>query len=182
MIKGIILVGAPCSGKSEVGKMAAQMLSAKYISSGDIAREIAKTDKTTDENLASGKMAQEDLMRAEISKVIDESMLTNDIIILDGFPRFRDQADWLHNNFPGIDFKYAMVNVPLSQIIDRMHARGRSGDTKERISYYYSVTFMELAELIDIEINNDNAHTSHGSAEKLSYYMKGVVQCYQLQK
>lgn len=175
MIKGIILIGAPCSGKSEIGKFVAQMLNAKYISSGDIAREIAKVDKTTNENLATGKMAQEDLMRGEMLRILGE-LEKDDIVILDGFPRFKDQAEWLHNNFQNIEFKYVMVNVPLSQIIDRMSARGRAGDVKERISYYYSVTFAELAELVDLEINNDNSHTSYANAEKIAYYMKGVIQ------
>lgn len=174
MIKGIILIGAPCSGKSEIGKFAADMLNAKYISSGDIAREIAKTDRTTNENLVKGKMAQEDLMRSEMYKILSD--LNNDnIIVIDGFPRFKDQAKWLHMNFPEIIFKYIMVNVPLSQIIDRMSARGRTGDTKDRISYYYNITFGELFELVDLEINNDNSHTSYESAEKLVNYMKGVM-------
>ena len=38
----IVLIGAPCSGESTIGKEVANRINARYISSGNIARKMAE--------------------------------------------------------------------------------------------------------------------------------------------
>ena len=63
----IVLVGGPCSGKSSAGKLTAKKLDIEYISSGDIAREMAKHNNDIRDNLNNGNLAPEDQMRKSIS-------------------------------------------------------------------------------------------------------------------
>jgi adenylate kinase family enzyme len=176
----IVLVGGPCSGKSSAGKLAANKLNAKYISSGDIAREMAKRDKSIDENLSNGRLAPEWEMRVSISNSIKSS--TNDIIILDGFPRFGEQAEWLESRFGNIkncnymDIYYVLMYTPLSTIIERSASRNRNDDKsiEQRIKYYYSVTYKELYDYIDTVIDACE-NTANECSELLINFIREVT-------
>ena len=63
----VVLVGGPCSGKSSAGKIAAEILDAVYISSGDIARNMAQDSAIIKNDLMLGKLAPENNMRNAIS-------------------------------------------------------------------------------------------------------------------
>lgn len=160
----IVLVGAPCSGKSAVGIMTASSpsLNIAYVSSGDIARQMATVNRQIKEDLANGKMAPEDMMRRSISDRLWQHFHRDDkdIVILDGFPRFGDQATWLRSEIPSnIDIKYVLFDVRIPTIIERSAHRGRDDDKSlvQRLKYYYNTTFRELRKYIDIEIDaNDN--------------------------
>lgn len=138
MYKCIILIGPPCSGKSTVGKELASQIGYKYVSSGDIARRIAEEDGTTD-NLNAGKMAPEDRMRDEIAKVFNAE--DRGSIVLDGFPRFEEQWEWMITNFEH-EFAYIIVDVPTIDMFNRAVSRGRTDDIAfmDRLEYYMKNT------------------------------------------
>ena len=148
----IILVGAPCSGKSTIGRTVANKINAKYISSGDIARQMASADTNISNDLSIGKLAPEDMMRDAIRNEIENTC--NDIIIMDGFPRFGGQAEWLYEQFK-MDIRYALIKTPLSVLIDRARNRGRMDDNSfvDRCTYYVEVTMNDLREHIEYEID-----------------------------
>ena len=105
----VVLVGGPCSGKSSTGKIAAEILDAVYISSGDIARNMAQDSDIIKNDLMLGRLAPEDNMRNAISNRLWYyfKRMDRDIVILDGFPRFGDQAKWLHEELShNIDVRY----------------------------------------------------------------------------
>ena len=88
-----VLLGETNSGKSTIGKAVVQKLGDDwvYVSSGDIARRI-----TPQEDLDAGKFAPEQDMRAEILHMINGEYRGKHII-LDGFPRFSEQYEFLHS-------------------------------------------------------------------------------------
>lgn len=152
----IVLVGGPCSGKSSAGKLAAKEIDARYISSGDIARGMGKVNPHIHNDLSNGKMAPEDLMRSAILHTINN--VDKDIIILDGFPRFGEQAEWLHDNFGDrLNIYYILFYAGLSTIIERSAGRNREDDKnlEQRLKYYYNITYKELYEYCNIMIRTD---------------------------
>ena len=173
----IVLVGAPCSGKSSAGKLTAKKLNAKYISSGDIARQMAERDSMIRDKLNEGNLAPEIEMRTMIAHNMD--ITSRDIVILDGFPRFGDQAQWLHEKFSDrFEIKYVLFYIPLSTIIERSMNRNREDDKsiENRIRYYYNVTYKELSHNIDVTINA-NENTIEDCFRLLTDYIKEVVGC-----
>lgn len=137
MNKCIVLIGPPCSGKSTIGKRLAESIGYKYISSGDIARKIAKEDNTMD-NLNAGNMAPEDRMRNEINDIF---CIGGDII-LDGFPRFVEQYEWIIEQFFDYKFTFILVDVPTLLLFNRVVDRGREDDKSfiKRLEYYMNNT------------------------------------------
>ena len=177
----IVLVGGPCSGKSSAGKLVAKKLDIEYISSGDIAREMAKHDSAIDNSLNNGNLAPEDQMRKSISDKLWYHLFRRgkDIIILDGFPRFGDQAIWLQNEVAlnNINIYYVLFHVPMSTIIERSAHRNRTDDKslENRLKYYYGTTYKELYDRIDVVIDADENNVDECSALLANYIIKEVL-------
>lgn len=175
----IVLVGAPCSGKSSAGKLVASETNIKYISSGDIARKMAKLDNTIRDDLNMGKLAPESQMRNAISNSLWQRFMAEcvSVVILDGFPRFGEQAEWLRNTLPAnIDIKYVLFDTPLSTIIERSAHRDRDDDKslEQRLNYYYNTTYKELYKYINIIIDA-NENTVSECSRLLIEYIKEVT-------
>lgn len=157
--KIIVLIGPPCSGKSSVGKIAASKVPmAHYISSGDIARKMAERNDTIKHNLDCGRLAPESEMRQNILSALKDAFRHSQTVILDGFPRFYDQLDWLNKMLPmDIEIRCVLVYAKLSTIIERSSARGRSDDEslQQRLGYYYNTTFKDLQPYIHYIIDSD---------------------------
>lgn len=174
----IVLVGAPCSGKSATGKLTASKMNIGYISSGDIARQMAKLDNVIENDLNMGKLAPEDNMRNSIYDALYDNFRVHnkDIVILDGFPRFGEQAEWLHNILLQYKICYVLFDVPLSTIIERSAHRGRDDDKslKQRLEYYYNTTLKELCTYIDRCIDADE-NSIEECSELLVQYIKEVT-------
>lgn len=178
----IVLVGSPCSGKSTIGKIIANKLNAEYVSSGDIARDMAKNNKKIRDDISKGKLAPEDNMRREISnKLFYHFMIKDrDIIILDGFPRFGEQAKWLRDELPvEIEINYILISVSSWIAKNRAKQRDRYDDNSfnERLLYYKKVTYNELHKLIDKTISTDNMPAEHCADILVDYIIKEVIRC-----
>lgn len=153
---GIILLGKSNSGKSTIGKKVAETLGIRYISSGDIARGM--NDKKTQEELNEGKLAPEDEMRkcvlAEINK--------GDSYILDGFPRFYEQYEWINLQISH-ELVYVFIDASDEDIISRAKSRGRDDDESitKKLEFYQEKTLPMIKEIINGNsetvyiINND---------------------------
>ena len=175
----IILVGPPCSGKSATGKLTASKMNIEYISSGDIAREMAKYNAQIGIDLSVGMMAPEVEMRKRIDNKLWYNFIKNDrdIVILDGFPRFGDQAKWLRTILPAtINILYVMFDTSSQVIAKRSIDRNREDDKsiEKRLEYYLAVTFPELCKHINHYINTDN-NTIEECSELLIEYIKEVT-------
>lgn len=130
----IVMLGAPCSGKSTIGKKLANYLNVPYISSGDIARHIASTNEEVRKQLDNGEMCPEDIMRDTI-----KTLLTNiNNLVLDGFPRFEEQKQWLEDNIDHQIF-YVYISVSMIQAYNRSYIRHRSDDAAFHVRYKYYI-------------------------------------------
>jgi len=139
MIYGIILSGMPCSGKSTIALKYAIQHDMQYISSGDIARAMSVYDNTTKVSLSKGELALESEMRRLISIYINKCIKSNISFILDGFPRFIEQDEWmLHNYSKIVKFIYVQIHIDKSECIRRANIRNRDDDNmiNKRITYF----------------------------------------------
>ncbi len=87
----VVISGNTGCGKTTLAKELGARLKLPVISSGDIARELAKTDRATELALQFGNLAPEQAMRAEIRVRIENADITQGGWILDGFPRSIEQ-------------------------------------------------------------------------------------------
>ena len=133
---GIVLLGQSNSGKSTLGKVVAERYGIRYISSGDIARSMK--DIQVQKDLNSGEMAPEDKMRSMILHEINSS---DKPYILDGFPRFYEQYEWLNQNID-YDLVYVSIEVPYEDILARAMRRSRRDDEyiSKKMEFYEQKT------------------------------------------
>lgn len=169
----IVLVGGPCSGKSSAGKIAAKNLRAQYISSGGIAREMARYDVDMQMDLDKGRLAPEQRMRQEVSKRLWKYFhkKDQDLVILDGFPRFGEQAEWLHSEFHNINIRYACIYAPDHVLRARAKNRNRGddGSFEDRLLYYRYTTYIDLRSRINYYIDGE------GSIEECATLLENFV-------
>lgn len=134
------LVGRPGSGKSTVGKIVAKETGAVYISSGDIAREIANGSDEFMASLKNGAMAPEEMMREKIAERIDACINEDKDVILDGFPRFIGQNIWLKQRYGSVTM--IGFDIPYKESIARLSSRGRydDGSCIQRNEFYDKYT------------------------------------------
>lgn len=176
---GIILIGQSNSGKSAIGKEVAKKLGIRYISSGDIARSMSDIQDT----LNSGGMAPESMMR---KAVFDTITSKSGSYILDGFPRFTSQYEWLLHTLNWwyncrtsvITHKLIFVYVDVSKrdILSRAKLRGRDddGSIKRKMKYFEENTLpmfrniMEDKDNIVYTIKNGNNTDIQKNINKLS--------------
>lgn len=161
---GIVLLGHSNSGKSSIGRAVAEKLGMEYISSGDIARGMSEEIRDI---LNRGELAPENIMRERIMEKI--SSVETDFI-LDGFPRFLDQYEWL-NQVTGreTEFIYVHIKVSHEDVINRALFRGRDDDNaiRDKINWFETHTMPMINEITrnntiyDIENGRyDNIHVS----------------------
>ena len=133
---GIVLLGQSNSGKSTLGKVVAERYGIRYISSGDIARSMK--DIQLQKDLNSGEMAPEDKMRSMILHEINSS---DKPYILDGFPRFYEQYEWLNQNID-YDLVYVSIEVPYEDILARAMQRSIRDDgyISKKMEFYEQKT------------------------------------------
>lgn len=133
---GIVLLGQSNSGKSTLGKVVAERYGIRYISSGDIARSMK--DAQVQKDLNSGEMAPEDKIRSMILHEINSS---DKPYILDGFPRFYEQYEWLNQNID-YDLIYVSIEVPYEDILARAMQRSRrdDGHISKKMEFYEQKT------------------------------------------
>ena len=137
--KGLIILGAPGSGKGTQAQLLSEQLALPHISTGEMLRE-AITKKTELGKKAQfyvdkGELVPDDLLL----NLIGERLNQNDIQsgwILDGFPRNVAQATFLDKLLLKLGrFSEQIINLEVSdkQLVKRLLLRGRNDDNEETI-------------------------------------------------
>ena len=132
----ILLFGPTGAGKSMQGQMLAVRQGWKWLSTGEMLRE--SIDPAVIEVLKSGELVSDELTYEVFDAAVqDAKQKKYKNIIVDGFPRTKDQAEWLAGymarNNEHIDIVVAL-EVPEVEIMKRLELRGRMEDTPETIA------------------------------------------------
>lgn len=137
----IIFFGPTGAGKSMQGQMLAVRQGWKWLSTGEMLRQ--SEDPEVIAILKSGELVSDELTYEVFDLAIQdarEKQYKN--IIVDGFPRTKSQAEWLadymEKNEQKIDLVVAL-EVPESEIMQRLEKRARMEDTPETIARRMSI-------------------------------------------
>jgi adenylate kinase len=130
----IILLGVPGSGKSTQAELLVGRGKLRWLSMGELFRQ--KATPAQKEQMLQGRLINSDeavqLLSQELKELGDEPQ-----IILDGFPRYIDQADWLikqknSGNLAVTAVVYLFVDKEV--VKERMLLRGRMDDSEDVIN------------------------------------------------
>lgn len=132
----ILFFGPTGAGKSMQGQMLAVRQGWKWLSTGEMLRE--SKDPTVIEVLKSGELVSDELTYEVFNEAVRDAKAKNyEKIIVDGFPRTKEQAEWLgdymEENGEVIDV-VVVLEVPEGEIMNRLEKRGRMEDTPETIA------------------------------------------------
>lgn len=132
----ILLFGPPGAGKSTQGQMLAVRMGWKWLSTGQILRE--SNNPAVEEILKSGELVSDELTYEVFDSAIQDAKANNyPRTIVDGFPRTKEQAEWLSSYMATHDENIELVivlEVPESEILHRLELRGRMEDTPDAIA------------------------------------------------
>lgn len=132
----IIFFGPTGAGKSVQGQMIAARHDWEWLSTGQLLRD--SNDPAIIQILKSGELVSDGVTYDVFHQAIQEAKTDGfENIIIDGFPRTKDQAQWLSKYMDMHGEKIDLVivlEVPESEIMKRLEKRGRMEDTPETIA------------------------------------------------
>lgn len=132
----ILLFGPTGAGKSMQGQMLAVRQGWKWLSTGEMLRQ--SDDPKVIDTLKSGELVSDELTYRVFEDAVQdarEKKFSN--IIIDGFPRTKEQAAWLDSYMSEMGEKIDIVivlEVPEAEIMRRLDKRKRMEDTPHTIA------------------------------------------------
>jgi adenylate kinase len=130
------MFGPTGAGKSMQGQMLAVRMGWKWLSTGEMLR--ASNDPEIIATLKSGELVSDEQTYQVFDEAIRDAKARNfPRIIVDGFPRTKEQAKWLASYMEKTDENIELVlalEVPETEIMQRLEKRGRMEDTPETIA------------------------------------------------
>lgn len=140
----ILFFGPPGSGKSVQGKLLVERNGWRWLSTGELFRQ--STDPEVISRLASGELISDELTNEVLETTLAE--LGDGVhVVLDGYPRNTDQANWLNEYLQKRNSEIAAVivfEVPEEELVRRLSGRGRAEDdldiVRRRLQIYEEQT------------------------------------------
>lgn len=151
----ILLFGPTGAGKSVQGQMLAARMGWKWLSTGEMLRD--SDDPEVIRVLKSGELVSDELTYEVFEKAIQDAKAKKfPRTIVDGFPRTKEQAEWLAQYIKENDEQIDVVvtlEVPEHEIMNRLEKRARMEDTPEtiarRMKIYRQKMYPILSEFAD---------------------------------
>lgn len=137
MGRRLLILGPPGAGKGTQAAMLCRAIGVPHVSTGDMLRDHAhrgtELGSRAKEIMEAGDLVPDEIVIA----MVEERLSAPDAacgFILDGFPRTLSQAVALDAALSETPVEAAIaIEVPESEIVARMAARGRSDDTEEAV-------------------------------------------------
>jgi adenylate kinase len=158
----VLFFGPPGSGKSVQGQLLVERNGWKWLSTGQLFRD--STDPKVLAHLATGELISDELTNQVLDSALQE-IKGPAHIVLDGYPRNTDQAQWLFDRLPDYGREIVAVivfEVSHDELVKRLSGRGRAEDTvdviERRLKIYEEQTrpVLEFYETHDVPIYRIN--------------------------
>lgn len=158
----ILLFGPTGAGKSLQGQIMAIRQGWKWLSTGEMFR--ASNDPQIIEQLKTGELLSDEQTYEVFQQAVKDAHDKNyPQIIVDGFPRTKEQAEWLaqymEREGEKIDIVIAL-EVPESEIMNRLEKRARMEDSPEVIARRMSIYRQKMYPVLGI-FAEDNVRVVH---------------------
>lgn len=148
----ILFFGPTGAGKSVQGQMLAVRQGWKWLSTGEMLRH--SNDPDVINVLKSGELVSDELTYEVFDEAIKDSKAKqHEKVIVDGFPRTKEQATWLADYMEeaGEEIELVVVlEVPESEIMKRLEKRGRMEDTPETIARRMTIYRQKMYPILGI--------------------------------
>lgn len=151
----ILFFGPPGSGKSVQGELLVKRNDWQWLSTGQLFRD--SKDPEVLERLSTGELIDDALTNKVLAAALNGVSRTTEIV-LDGYPRNVDQAQWLLNNLSKYDRSITCViqfTVPKDVLITRLSGRGRSEDTRDVVERRLDIYEEKTKPVLDFYAAND---------------------------
>ena len=152
----VVILGRQGSGKGTQSQLLTETYGLVHLSTGDVLRaavaagtELGRKAKTV---MDSGSLVGDEIMNGIVRERLAGDDIASAGVLLDGFPRTREQAEALEAILDDLDRHLdAAVNidVPIAEVTARMLLRGRSDDTAEAIERRLELYEQQTAPLLD---------------------------------
>ena len=156
MAPRIVVLGRQGAGKGTQCAKLVEKFGVVHVSTGDMLRAAVAAGTPLGQRaeaiMQAGDLVPDELMIGIVAARLSEDDITENGVLLDGFPRTPGQADALKAFFDeqGESLTAALnIDVPLDEVKTRMMARGREDDTEESINRRLELYEEQTAPLID---------------------------------
>lgn len=150
----ILFFGPAGAGKSVQGQMLADSESWPWISTGKLFRE--SQDPEIQQIIAQGILISSEKTQDVLAEALEETRHKQ--IILDGFPRKIEQAEWLVSHQKDYDYKIDLVivvDVTKEEILKRLALRGRVDDDPAVIESRLNIYHQEIDPILEFLTGRD---------------------------
>ncbi len=144
----IILMGLAGSGKSTQGQKLAEATGRAWLSAGQVLRNTH--DPEVEAIQARGELVPNDLTFRLMTEGMLQAVRENKDVVIDGFPRDIEQAQWIADNLASVMKLVIIINVPKEELVRRLRLRGRGDDTKESIKERFRIVEQNLYSICEI--------------------------------
>ena len=123
----IILFGLAGSGKGTQGKALSEIFGWRWLSVGDAIREHGGYEEIIN---SGGLIPDEDVIKL-MDKQIKKAEAEGFDVILDGYPRDKEQAEYIMNTMADKIDGAIILEVPKEELYERLALRGRDDDKEK---------------------------------------------------
>jgi len=145
----IVFFGPAGAGKSVQGQILAARMDWRWLSAGQLLRDTK--DVSLVQTMHQGNMVpHEDIVKIMSDAISHAAHI--DQLILDGFPRQLEQAQWLIESQPNHGRAVALIvvlEVPRDELLKRLNIRGRADDTPEAIDKRLNIYRQEMYPILN---------------------------------
>ncbi len=141
MAPRIIVLGRQGAGKGTQCLRLVSEYGIVHVSTGDMLRAAVaagtELGKKAEAIMQAGGLVSDEIMNGIVAERLAEDDITENGVLLDGFPRTTGQAETLEQIFAdqGVELTATInIDVPLEEVTARMMSRGREDDNEEAIA------------------------------------------------